>query len=65
VGATCIKCGDIGGGIAKASGMPDCTGVASEMADPTGMWRIVLKWLSQAKCHMEWLSPLELLRLLK
>jgi hypothetical protein len=35
VGAVGIKRGDIGGGIAKASGIPNCTGVVSGMAEPT------------------------------
>jgi hypothetical protein len=35
VGAAGVKCGDTGGGTAEASGMPDCTGMASGMAEPT------------------------------
>jgi hypothetical protein len=35
VGAAGVKRGDIGGGIAEASRMPDGTGVASGMAKPT------------------------------
>jgi hypothetical protein len=32
-----VKCGDIGGGTTEASRMPDGTGVASVMAEPTGI----------------------------
>jgi hypothetical protein len=35
VGATGVKHGDIGGGTAEASRMPDGTGVASGMGEPT------------------------------
>jgi hypothetical protein len=35
VGAVGIKRGDIGGGTAEASRIPNCTGVASGMAEPT------------------------------
>jgi hypothetical protein len=34
VGATCVKCGDLGGGTIEASEMPDCTG----MAECTGIF---------------------------
>jgi hypothetical protein len=37
MGAAGVKYGDIGGGTAEASRMPDCTGVASGMAEPTGI----------------------------
>jgi hypothetical protein len=33
VGVAGVKCGDTGGGTAKASGMPDCTG----MGEATGI----------------------------
>jgi hypothetical protein len=37
VGEVGVKHGDIGGGTAEASRMPDGTGVASGMAKPTGI----------------------------
>jgi hypothetical protein len=43
VGTTSVKYGDLGRGIAEASGMPKCTGmsecigIASGMAEPTGI----------------------------
>jgi hypothetical protein len=37
VGAAGVKYGDTGGGTTKASGMPDCIGLASVMAEATGI----------------------------
>jgi hypothetical protein len=37
MGAASVKCGDIGGGTEEAYGMPDFTGVASRMAESTGI----------------------------
>jgi hypothetical protein len=37
VGATGVKHDDIGGGTTESSRMPDGTGVASKIAEPTGI----------------------------
>jgi hypothetical protein len=37
VRAAGVKCGDLGGGTAKAFGMPDCTGMSKCTGMPSGM----------------------------
>jgi hypothetical protein len=44
--------------------MSECTGMASEMAEPTRIVEDHDEWLSQAECPLEWLWPLKFLRLL-
>jgi hypothetical protein len=62
MGAVGVKCGDTVGGTAGASEMPNCSGMASGMAEATG---IVEDCAEMAECHMELLRPLEFMRLLK
>jgi hypothetical protein len=65
MGAAGVKRGDIGGGTTETSRMPDSTGVTSRMCEPTGIVEDHAEVAESTECHLEWLRPLELLRLLK